>query len=331
MLKTTLKNWVRTTSLLAALAISAPSEEAHAERKFMTFGTAGVTGVYYPVGGTICRLVNRKAKEHGIRCTVESTGGSIYNLNAVRQDELDVAFAQSDWHYSSAAGEGVFADLGADKDLRSVFSLHSEALTLVARTDSDITKLDDIKGKRFNIGNPGSGTRSTVEELLKAKGWGKDVFTLASEFKASEQAQKLCDNQIDAFAFNTGHPNGSIQEVTSTCDVKIVPVQGDSVSALVNKHPYYADATIPGGMYTNNPDDIPTYGVKATLVSSANVDDEIVYQLVKAVFENFDNFKTTHPILSNLSKESMIADGLTAPLHEGAKRYYIEAGLMEAE
>lgn len=331
MLKNTLKNWVRTTSLLATLAVAMPSEHAHAERKFMTFGTAGVTGVYYPVGGTICRLVNRKAKEHGIRCTVESTGGSIYNLNAVRQDELDVAFAQSDWHYSSAVGEGVFADLGADKGLRSVFSLHSEALTLVARADSDITKLDDIKGKRFNIGNPGSGTRSTVEELLRAKGWGKDVFTLASEFKASEQAQKLCDNQIDAFAFNTGHPNGSIQEVTSTCDVKIVPVQGEAVSSLVNKHSYYADATIPGGMYTNNPDDIPTYGVKATLVSSANVDDEIVYQLVKAVFENFDNFKTTHPILSNLSKESMIADGLTAPLHDGAKRYYIEAGLMEAQ
>jgi uncharacterized protein len=322
---------IKTTALAVALAASLSSVDAHAERKLMTFGTAGVTGVYYPIGGTICRLVNRKAKEHGIRCTVESTGGSIYNLNAIRSDELDVAFAQSDWHYSSAAGESVFSDVGADKNLRSVFSLHAEALTLVARTDADVASFDDLKGKRFNIGNPGSGTRSTVEELLKAKGWGKEVFAIASEFKASEQEEKLCDNKIDAFAFNTGHPNGSIQDVTSTCDVKIIPVNDDVVKSLVSKHSYYSDATIPGGMYTNNPTDIPTYGVKATVVSSANVDDEIIYQMVKAIFENFDNFKTTHPILSNLNKEAMISDGLTAPLHEGAKRYYIEAGLLEAK
>lgn len=320
--------WIQYGVLSTALAFFGNADSAQAERKFITFGTAGVTGVYYPVGGTICRLVNRKAKEHGIRCTVESTGGSIYNLNALRQNELDIAFAQSDWHYSSYLGEGVFSDQGADKNLRSLFALHSEALTLVAREESGIAGLDDLKGKRFNIGNPGSGTRSTVEELIRSKEWTNDVFSLASEFKASEQAQKLCDNQIDAFAFNTGHPNGSIQEVTSTCDTRIIPVQGDAVDELIKKYSYYAPATIPGGMYTNNPNDIPTYGVKATVVSSANVDDELVYQLVKSVFENFDNFKTTHPILSNLDKESMVADGVTAPLHDGAKRYYLEAGLL---
>ena len=324
--------WIQYSVLSVALAAFGGAEAAHAERKFITFGTAGVTGVYYPVGGTICRLVNRKAKEHGIRCTVEATGGSIYNLNALRQGELDIAFAQSDWHYSSYLGEGVFADQGADKKLRSLFSLHSEALTLVARDDSGIQSLDDLKGKRFNIGNPGSGTRSTMEELIKAKGWTNDVFSLTSEFKASEQASKLCDNQIDAFAFNTGHPNGSIQEVTSSCDTRIVPVQGDAVDQLISKYSYYAPGTVPGGMYTNNPNDIPTYGVKATVVSSSDVDDELIYQLVKGIFENFDNFKTTHPILSTLNKESMIKDGLTAPLHEGAKRYYVEAGLLsEAE
>ncbi len=323
-------NYLAKTMMAVSCSIAVMGmSDAQAERKFMTFGTAGVTGVYYPVGGTICRLINRKAKEHGIRCTVESTGGSIYNLNAVRQGELDVAFAQSDWHYSSYLGEGVFADQGGDKNLRAVFSLHSEALTVVAREDSDIKTFDDLQGKRFNIGNPGSGTRSTVEELLKAVGWSKDSFSLASEFKASEQAQKLCDNQIDAFAFNTGHPNGSIQEVTSTCDTKIIPVTGDAINGLVNKYSYYAPATIPGGMYTNNADDIPTYGVKATIVTSANVDDDVVYEMVKAVFENFDNFKTTHPILSTLNKEDMINNGLTAPLHEGAKRYYIEAGLLK--
>jgi uncharacterized protein len=320
-----------TRSLLAVLSISIVfmSADAKAERKFMTFGTAGVTGVYYPVAGTICRLVNREAREHGIRCVVESTGGSIDNLNAIRQSEIDLAFVQSDWHYNSYVGEGMFADQGPDKNLRSLFSLHSEALTIIARSDSGIHSLNDLKGKRFNIGNAGSGTRSTMEELIHEMGWSERSFSVSSDFRASEQAQKLCDNKIDAFAFNTGHPNGAIQEVTSTCDARIIPVTGDAVSRLVQKYPYYALANIPGGMYANNSNDIPTYGVKATVVSSSNVDEELVYQVVKAVFDNFDNFKTTHPILSNLSKEKMISNGLTAPLHDGARRYYIEAGLMK--
>ncbi len=302
---------------------------ARAEKKFISFGTAGVTGVYYPVAGTICRLVNRQAREHGIRCAVESTGGSIDNLNAIRRGELDLAFVQSDWHYNAYVGEGLFAQAGPDKNLRSLFSLHSEALTIIARSDSGIRTLNDLKGKRFNIGNAGSGTRSTMEELLHQMNWNTDSFNISSNFRASEQAQKLCDGKIDAFAFNTGHPNGAIQEVTSTCNARIVPVTGDAVSALVKKYPYYALATIPGGMYANNPKDIATYGVKATVVSSTLVDEELVYQVVKAVFDNFDNFKTTHPILSNLSKDRMIVNGLTAPLHEGAKRYYTETGLLK--
>jgi TRAP transporter TAXI family solute receptor len=310
---------------VALVGVSQP----RAETEFITFGTAGVTGVYYPVGGTICRMVNRNAREHGVRCTVESTGGSIYNLNALRQNELDLAFAQSDWHFASYQGKGVFANQGAHEDLRSVFSLHSEALTVVARVDSDIDELDDLKGKRFNIGNPGSGTRSTIEELMRAKGWDKDVFALASEFKASEQAQKLCDNKIDAFAFNTGHPNGSVQEVTSTCDTKIVPVTGEVVETLIKENPYYAPATIPGGMYTGNPNDVPTYGVTATVVTTEEVDDDLIYEVVKGVFEDFDVFKRTHPILAYLDKQQMISHGLTAPLHEGARRYYEEEGLIE--
>ena len=314
--------------IASALAFSA-ADDASAGRKFITFGTAGVTGVYYPVGGTICRLVNRKTKEHGIKCTVESTGGSIYNLNAIRQDELDIGFAQSDWQYNAAKGTGVFADQGKNDDLRSLFSLHSEALTIVARADTKIHKLDDLKGHRVNIGNPGSGMRATMDEVIKYSGWTKKTFSLATEYKASEQAQKLCDNQIDAFVFATGHPNGSIQEVTSTCETRIIDVTGEAIDKMIADYSYYAPATIPGGMYTGNDKDVSTFGVKATVVASKNVDDEMVYQLVKGLFENFDNFKTTHPILSTLNKKTMITDGLSAPLHAGAKRYYIEAGLLK--
>lgn len=318
-----------TTALMAALMVGSGAGEAEAKRKFVTFGTAGVTGVYYPVGGTICRLVNRKTKVHGIKCTVESTGGSIYNLNAVRQNELDIAFAQSDWHYNAANGSGVFADQGKNEDLRSLFSLHSEALTLVSRKDKNINVLDDLKGKRVSIGNPGSGMRATMDKVMEAKGWTKDVFSRVAEFKASEQAQKLCDNQIDAFVFATGHPNGSIQEVTSTCETNIVTADDAEIQKLIGDYSYYAPATIPGGMYTGNDADISTFGVKATVVSSAGTDEELVYNVVKALFENFENFKTTHPILSTLNKEDMVSKGLTAPLHPGAKRYYIEAGLLK--
>lgn len=316
--------------LLAGLVMPAAGiKEAQAERRFITIGTAGLSGVYYPVGGAICRVVNRKKSEHNITCSVQSTGGSIENLNSVRNGDVDMAFAQSDWQANAYLGTGVFTDQGPNKDLRSVMSLHGEAMTLVARADSGIKTLDDLRGKRVNIGNPGSGMRATMEEVMRAKGWDMGVFALASELRSSEQAQKLCDNQIDAFIFATGHPNGSVQEVSATCDTHIIDFTGPAIDQLIKEHSYYAKASIPGGMYPGTPNDVQTFGVRATLVASANVDDEIVYQLVKSVFENFDKFKTAHPILSTLNKEHMISRGLTAPLHEGAKRYYREVGLLK--
>lgn len=316
-------------SLVSLLALAVTSAPASAGRKFITFGTANVTGVYYPVGGTICKFVNSKMKEHGIRCAVESTGGSIYNLNAIRQNDLDFGFAQSDWQAHAYLGTGLFADQGPNKELRSLFSLYSEALTIVAGGGTNIKNLSDLRGQRVNIGNPGSGMRATMEEVMRVKGWDKSVFRLATEFKASEQVQKLCDKQIDAFVFATGHPNGAIQEVTSGCKARLVEVSGPEIDRLIEENSYYAPAAIPGGMYEGNPEDVKTFGVKATVVASKAVDEELVYQVVKAVFENFDDFKTTHPILSTLDKKHMISTGLTAPLHDGAKRYYREAGLLE--
>lgn len=315
-------------TLIIGLAGFLP-EHAAARDKFVTIGTGGVTGVYYPAGGAICRLVNRGRKEHGIRCSVESTSGSIYNLNAISQGELDLGVAQSDWHYNAYHGTGVFADIGANKDLRSLFSLHAEAFTVVARTDAGIHRFDDLLGKRVNIGNPGSGQRATMEEIMRVKGWTEDDFALVSELKASEQSQALCDNKIDAMIYASGHPNGSIQEVTTTCDSRIIPVTGPEINKLIAKYPYYAKATIPGGMYEGNPKDVQTFGVKATFVSSEDVDPDIIYQIVRAIFENFNAFKTLHFVFATLDKDDMVDDGLTAPLHEGARRYYEEVGLIK--
>ena len=308
------------------LATNIPSARADS---FFTIGTGGVTGVYYPAGSAICRLVNKDRDESGIRCSVEATGGSVYNVNTIREGELDMGIAQSDVQYKAWKGEGEdFKGRGPFKDLRAVFSLHPEPFTVVARDDARISTFDDLKGKRVNVGNPGSGQRSTMEVVMQREGWTMSDFALASEIKSAEQADALAGGQIDAIVFTVGHPSGAIQEATSTTDAHLVPVTGPAIDALVKAFPYYTKAVIPGGMYRGTAGDVPTFGVRATLVTSAKVPDDVVYEVVKAVFENFDEFKKLHPAFANLKKEEMVSEALSAPLHPGAVKYYKEAGLM---
>src|SRR5210317_874729 len=296
--------------------------------QYVTIGTGGVTGVYYPTGGAICRLVNKTRKEHGIRCSVESTGGSVYNLNTIRAGELDMGVAQSDWQFHAYNGTSKFKEQGPNKDLRAIFSVHPEPFTVVARADSGVKNFMDLKGKRVNIGNPGSGQRGTMEVVMGALGWTKDDFKLASELKSSEQSKALCDNKIDAMIFTVGHPSGSIKEASTSCDSVMVTVDGPVVDKLVADNDYYRKATIPGGMYRGTDTDTKTFGVGATFVSSSKVSEDVIYNVVKAVFENFDDFKKLHPAFANLKPEEMVKDGLSAPLHKGAIKYYKEAGLM---
>ena len=238
------------TVLAAGVFGIATSGTAVAQQSFISIGTGGVTGVYYPTGGAICRLVNRNRKEHNIRCSVESTGGSVYNINTIKAGELDFGVAQSDWQYHAYNGTSKFKDSGAYKELRAVFSVHPEPFTVVARADAGIKSFADLKGKRVNIGNPGSGQRGTMEVLMGEMGWDKSVFKLASELKSAEQSQALCDNKIDAMIFTVGHPPGSIKEATTSCASVLVNVTGPAVDSLVKKNSFYRTATIPGGMYT---------------------------------------------------------------------------------
>jgi len=310
--------------LFAVLLVS----EAFA-RTFVTIGTGGVTGVYYPTGGAISRMVNKKSKEYGIKATVESTGGSVYNINAVLSGDLEFGVAQSDRQFQAYNGLAEWAKAGPQKDLRAVFSIHPESITLIAAADSGVKNVMDLKGKRVNIGNPGSGQRATIDVIMEAKGWTNDDFKLASELKSSEQAQALCDNKIDAMVFVVGHPSGSIQEATSSCEAVVVPVTGAEISNLVESKPYYAMGKVPGGMYTGTDADVETFGVVATFVSSTASDEDTIYAVVKAVFDNFDRFKALHPAFAVLDKEHMVTDGLSAPLHDGAMKYFKEKGLMK--
>ncbi|WP_299876967.1 TAXI family TRAP transporter solute-binding subunit [uncultured Sulfitobacter sp.] len=301
---------------------------ATAQEKFITIGTGGQTGVYFVVGQSICRLVNRGSADHGLKCTAPSTGGSIANINAIKAGDMDMGVAQSDWQFHAFNGTSKFEGAQFD-NLRAVFSVHGEPFNVIARKDSGIKSFDDLKGKRVNIGNPGSGQRATMEVVMDAKGWTLDDFALASELKPAEQAAALGDNKVDAIIYTVGHPNGSIQEAVSTIDAELVPVTGDAIDGLINDNPYYAAATIPGGMYKGTDADVNTFGVKATFVTSADVDEDTIYQVVKAVFDNFDRFKRLHPAFENLTEEEMISGGLSAPLHAGAAKYYKERGWIE--
>jgi TRAP transporter TAXI family solute receptor len=311
---------------ISLVACATPSDAWGAE--FITIGTGGVTGVYYPTGGAICRLVNKNREEHGIRCTVESTEGSIYNINAIRSGDLDMAVVQSDWQYHAYHGSSKFKDKGPFKELRALFSVHAEPFTVVARKDSGIKKFKDLKGKRVNVGNPGSGQRATMEVVMKAMGWTMSDFSLASELNSAEQSAALCDNKIDAMVFTVGHPSGSIKEAATSCDSVIVEVSGKEIDKLVRENKYYRHAIIPGGMYRGNNKNVKTFGVGATVVSSTRTPDNTVYWVVKSVFDNFDDFKQLHPAFANLDKREMVKDGLSAPIHPGAMKYYKEVGLM---
>jgi hypothetical protein len=313
----------------AVVGFGAASAPAVAQQKYITIGTGGVTGVYYAAGGAICRLVNKDRARHNIRCSVESTGGSVFNVNTIKAGELDFGFVQSDVQFNAIKGVGQFAKDGAYGDLRAVFSVHPEPFTVVARKEAGVKQFTDFKGKRFNVGNPGSGTRASMEELLGAMGWKLSDFSLASELKADEHGPALCDGKIDGFFYAVGHPSANIQDPTTSCGAKLVSLTGPVVDKLVADKPFYGKVTIPGGMYPNNPDPIQTYGVLATVVTSAKTPDAVVLEVVRAVFENFDEFKKLHPALANLKPEDMVQMGNSALLHPAAATYFRQRGLLK--
>lgn len=327
-----LKNKLATTLLSSAVGLAAAfgATSASAEQSYVTIGTGGQTGVYYVVGQSICRLVNRGTDDHGVKCTAPSTGGSVANINAIRQGQQDMGMAQSDWQFHSLNGtkHQTFVEQGKFEDLRALFSVHNEPFTVVARADSGVESFDDLVGKRVNLNNPGSGTRGTMEVIMDEKGWTRDSFKLAAELKASEQAQALCDNKIDVMIYSVGHPSGAIKEATTSCNAKVIPVTGAVIEKLIADNDYYAPAMIKGGLYKGSDNDVATFGNAATMVTSANVDADTVYLVVKAVFDNFDRFKRLHPAFANLDPKQMISNGLSAPLHDGAVRYYKEQGWM---
>jgi len=334
-----MKKMITTFSAVLALVVSTFTFSTVAKSaEFFTIGTGGPTGVYFQTGNAICKMLHKSAiaKEHGrkkgidkaYRCTAPSTGGSNYNIGQIKEGEFQFGVAQSDWQFHAVNGSSKWEGKQF-KGLRAVFSVHNEPFQIWARKKAKVKDFKGLKGKVVNIGNPGSGQRGTMEELMKAMGVDNGYFKSVTELTSSEQVKALCDGKIDAFGYSVGFPNGAMEQA-ATCGAKALPINltGGPVQGLIDGADYYASATIPAGTYTGQKKDVTTFGVKATVVTSNAVEADLVYLVVKAVFENFDDFRKQHPAFAPLKKEDMIADGLSAPLHEGAKRYYKEVGLM---
>jgi TRAP transporter TAXI family solute receptor len=297
------------------------------ERTSVTIATGQFGGLYHPVGGAICHTLNENRNKHGFTCTVAITGGSIDNIEQLRNGDVDLALVQSDGQHDAFKGVGSFKTAGSFEGLRSVLAVYVEDFTVVARDESDVATFEDLKGQRIYLGSQGSGQRQTMQVVMGIYGWADDAITDVSEFKASNLAVALCDNEFDAFVYTIGNPNPTIKEAISTCRATLIPVSHPGLDRLAEKRPFYVTSVIPAGTYPGHSRDISTLGLVATLVTSSEIPSEVIYELTKGFFENLEKLEQSYPFISTLKPRQRASTGLTAPLHDGALQYFSEVGL----
>lgn len=294
----------------------------------VTLATGTPGGIYHPVGNAICRMFNLVGEHQARPCVAVSSDGSVANIRRVGSGESTFGLAQADVAYAAFHGEGPLAAAGPDPKLRILMTLYPEAFTVVARADTGIRDFRDLRGKRVGVGKSGGGYTFTRDVVLGFYGWTISDPEGALELGPAEQNQALCSNKVDAIIFEAGHPNGLTQEATTGCRARLVRVSGPPIDRLLATHSYYIASVIPGGMYAGNPDDVPTIGTQAVLVTSSDQPDALAYAVVKAVFENFADFRRLHPALSTLEIKDMVPSEAVIPIHPGALNYYREAGLI---
>jgi hypothetical protein len=316
---------------IAGLMFHAAPAMLQAETAFVTIGSGDSTGVYFPTGLTIAKMINKKHNQLGIRATVKSTRGSVFNLNAIMAGYLEFGLVQSDIQYEAVKGLTAWAKKGPQKELRAVFSTHHESVSLVAAVDAGINTIADLKGKKVNLGNPGSGHYQNAIDALLAAGLDPRQDIDSERANLAEAPILLQEKRIDAFFCTMGHPSETLKNATSAeRKVRFIPIAGSGIDQLVAEQNYYVETTVPVAQFypgAQNSGDVKTFGVIATLCTSSTIPDHVVYTITKEVFDNFTEFQRQHPALENLTKEGMLK-GLTAPVHPGAKKYFKEVGLM---
>jgi uncharacterized protein len=310
----------------AAAGIGGSEGPADAAKKmFVVIGGGSEKGVYYQVAVNICKLVNEKLGQ-GYDCKGQPALGSAVNIKALSRGYLDFAVVQSDHNWQAYNGEKDWKGKPY-KGLRSVFSLYPETVMLVTRADTGITSVTDLRGKRVNIGNPGSGYRGNAEDTLRIYGIDRREDISARELGPQEAAQALWRGKIDAFFYTVGNPWDGGIALAEDVKIRMIPIDAPGIKKFVADNPYYVVAVIPGGIYIGVDKDVPTYAVTATFVTREEEPEEVVYNFVKTVFENLDRFRTMHPAFRSLQPQGMLK-GLPVPLHPGALRFYKEKGWM---
>ncbi|HLN25962.1 MAG TPA: TAXI family TRAP transporter solute-binding subunit [Patescibacteria group bacterium] len=319
--------WIIRTAGIAALSVGLAVTAAQAGEHSLTVGSGEVSGVFYPEAGAVCRVVNKDRARHGLRCLVEPTAGSAANIAALKSGDQQLAIVQSKALAQAVAGSGPFAKAGPSSELRSLLSLHGEAVVVVLGANSKIKSLADLKGRRVNLGHPGSYQRAMAEALLQAEGLTAAQLGSALEMEPDKQVKSLCENQIDAAVFSGLHPMPEVQEALDECGASLLPLKDAAIEAFLKDNPAFSRLTIPADDYQGLKEKVPTIGLRAVLVTTDKLPAEDAYQVVKAVLENLGPLKAMHAQLGGLDKKTMTREGLAAPLHDGAKKYFTENGL----
>lgn len=311
---------------LPPLLSAGPAARAADERK-IHIGTASTTGVYHAAGHSICQVVNR-ARDNGLYCVVQGTNGTVENIKRVRAGRLEFGVAQSDWQSRAHRGAGMFRAHGAFRDLRTALALHAEPFTLLAHPEAGIAAFGDLRGKRVNVGVRGSARRATMEALMAAFGMRLGDFAAATEHKNGYRiAKALCGGELDAAVYSIGHPNEEAQAAVDQCGAQLVEISGPPVERLLSDHPIYRRAVIPGGLYAGNPRDTRTFGAVATLITTADMPEEVVYEITRAVYEGLDSIRNKHPAFAELRARDLAEFDGAAPVHPGAARFFAERGM----
>ncbi|WP_019584805.1 TAXI family TRAP transporter solute-binding subunit [Deinococcus apachensis] len=293
---------------------------------FLTIGSGSTTGVYFPVATGMAKMINDAGA--GVRANARSTGGSVFNVNALATGELDAAIAQNDIVYYAYKGTGLQAFQGkANGKLRTMAVLYPEVLHVVARRDAGINSIADLKGKRVVIGDLGSGTEQTARQVLEAYGLGLDDLGQALRVSPAQGISLMQDKRADALFYTVGVGASAISQIAQTVDVKMVPVSGNQASSLIKKYPFYVRYNIPAGSYKGVGATVPSVAVQATLVTTTGVSEDAVYKAMKAAFGNETELKAIHPSLASNFSYAKAVKGLPAPLHPGAVKFFREKGL----
>ncbi len=313
---------------LVVLAGGLIATPALAQTKLMTVGTGGISGVYYAVGGALCRVVNKDRSRNAIRCTTEVSTGSVANINALKRGVSGFAIAQSDIQYQAVKGDGAFAEQGPNKELRAVISIYPEVFAIVVGKEVQGNYFRELAGKRVSLGLPGSGSRSSVDTIVKTVGGEATGFAAVTERTLDEQSYALCEGKVDAYVSVIGHPSANISRAVKECNARVVGMTPGAIETVLAANPAFARAEISAGTYPGQTQSIASVGLAATLLATESTPEVMVYEVVKSLFERIDELKTLNPVLANLNPQNMIKDGLAAPLHPGATRYYKEKGWL---